>query len=123
MNKSYVYGCFKWIVNHFSRYYTKDELPDDLKKRVDIFYQSISQALDWDNLSLEDAKYLGFLCLEDIGEDSIWFFPTWMYPLIPEGLTVYDMSGNRKEFHRDTMSSENLYGCLSYGLVFNDGNF
>ena len=122
MNKRYMNSCYRWLLNELIPYYNNEDLPTELKQRVSKFYESIDTTIDWFNLSAEDMLFLGFLNWEEQPTSGVWFIPAWMFPIIPEGIVLYDIDGVSFEFNSKTASKESMFGCLKYGIMLTDNN-
>lgn len=118
---NYVNKCLRWLTTALVDEAQKDSVSLALQDKLDKCFTAITSAIDWENLTYEDVKQLGFMCYgeEEESEDSLWLIPIWLYPAIPEGLTCYMMESDRKFiFNRRNATYSNFYGCLEYGIKF-----
>ena len=66
-------------------------------------------------LTTDEASLLGFTQWSE-DDQSLYLIPSWLYPALPVGLQVTDISGEVSEFSPETHDSESRYGCLAYGI-------
>lgn len=120
MNTNYINSCFRWLINELFPYYNLKKLPNDLMLKMDTFYDSVNKTFDWYNPSKTDLLKLGFINWEDHSVDDctagVWFIPCWLFPVIPEGMTLYDTSEKPFLFKKEEASKKTMYGCLTYGV-------
>lgn len=118
LNENYINRCLLWMMGELADLYANDniELPENFNTKIDTFYNCISTAIDWENLSIEDLRRLGFLNWDMDNKDSVWFIPSWLEPIIPEGLLVYDKDGREFEFNSEEAPINVMYGCLTFGV-------
>lgn len=108
-------SCLRWLANELQPFYDNSDLPVMLSSKIDVFYDSITSIVDWDNLDTDVLLQLGFLNWEE-DDCGVWFIPKWLYYAIPEGQIVYDKNNKPFEFHKNTSSKETMFGCLEYGV-------
>lgn len=122
---NYVTRCFRWLANELVIPYMDSALPAPLKNKVDTFYESIRNTIDWDALTREDCLWLGFMnsqrdMLSAQGViQELWLIPQWLIPIIPEGMYVEDVHGNRFQYNAKMCDKTTQFGVLGYGLVLN----
>lgn len=122
INEPRINRYLQWLTNEFIMYHNDKTLPKDLCKKIDTFYQCLSNSIDWRCLTKEELYRLGFL---NWGEDEqsidsgVWFIPQWLFRTIPEGTQLYDKNGDPFIFHRADASKEIMYGCLTFGVKLN----
>lgn len=118
MNRGYVNRCLRWLANEMFPFYFDGELPKELEAKVDTFYKSIEGCIDWYNMTRKDLLRLGFLNLEEDEDvtNSLWLIPTWLFPVIPEGMTVYDADKKPFAFFKNSAPQDVMYGCYTFGI-------
>lgn len=119
----YIHRCLRWLANGMVSEYLEKKLPPELDKRIDSFYVCIKKAIDWYNLTREDFLNLGFMCWMERDDKELWLIPHWLFPVIPEGITLTDSHGNDLTFNSKTASRAITFGCLSYGLFVPKDDF
>lgn len=116
---NYIVRCLRWLANNIAPEYVNNSLNPSLMKKMDNFYHSLESVISWNNLTKEDCMALGCICYDDPDcPYETWFFPAWLYPLIPEGLSVIDNEGKEVIFHRKDIPFTLFYGNLTFGLRF-----
>lgn len=119
----YVTRCFRWLSNELVGPYREGCLPAPLKNKIDTFYDSIRSTIDWDMLTRDDCLWLGFInsqrdMISAKGViQELWLIPQWLIPVIPEGLLVEDIKGNRFEYREKVCDKTTHFGVLEYGIV------
>ena len=116
MPKNYVNACLRWMMNELYPYYCNNSLPEHLRCKLDVFYDSIDRQFDWSNPTEEELHNLGFLNWAEDYTDSVWFIPNWLTPVIPEGLTVWNQNNEPFTYLRHAHSREVNFGCLTFGI-------
>ena len=66
-------------------------------------------------LTTAEASLIGFTQWSE-DDPSLYLIPAWLYPALPVGLQVTEISGEESEFSPETHDSESRYGCLAYGI-------
>lgn len=89
----------------------------ELRAAMEQVYKSMGEAIDWDVLTVKEAKELGF-CKWDEGAE-LYLIPIWLYPAIPDDLELTCISGETA-FKKD-IDTDTRFGCLAYGLLFEEG--
>ena len=121
MNKNYINGCLRWLANELVSFYRTKTLPKAVMSKLNVFYESVEASIDWYRLSKQDLLTLGFLNWEEheTADDlyGVWFIPNWLFPVIPEGMTVYTSDGSSFLFNSEKAPTEVIYGCLTFGII------
>lgn len=70
---------------------------------------------EWKKLLIAQAKLLGFKLWDE--DSNLMLIPGYLYQYIPEGLELYSILGDKKEYKNYTdLDNECRYGCLAYGI-------
>ena len=122
--KKEIQNCLTWITNRVSETIIYDNWSDDLKikqnKEVfDTFYSELKKHIDITKLTIEEAKELRFRRWDEELPD-LWLFPLYLVPLIPEGLEVMSISGNKFKYEKDKADNDIRFGCVAYGIEIKD---
>lgn len=119
----YVTRCFRWLTNELVIPYMENKLPVALKTKIDTFYDSVRKTVDWDSLTRDNCLWLGFMnsqrdMISAQGViQELWLIPQWLIPIIPEGMYVEDVQGNRFQYNSATCDKTTQFGVLGYGIV------
>lgn len=117
---------FTWLANKLSESNTYESWTDELrvqelKDGFRTFYTSLinNKLIDLEKLTIEEAKELRFRKWDDEHPD-LWLFPLWIVPLIPEGMTVYNLNGEARKYEKDKFDNDIRYGCVAYGVMLKE---
>lgn len=99
------------VLNRMSEEYVYGSGSCDFER----LYEQIGEKVDLKSLTIEDAKYLGF-CRWDEEYPNLWLMPIWLFPIIPEGMELMDINGEKFKFERDKADKDIRFGCLAYGI-------
>ena len=66
-------------------------------------------------LTTTEASLIGFTQWSE-DDPSLYLIPSWLYPALPVGLQVTEISGEESEFSPETHDFDSRYGCLAYGV-------
>lgn len=121
---------------------------NDTKNIFRAFYESIklNELIDWNNLDEMTAKELRFgkwatdedidtkikriRASSDVDEEKerkiqlaentrrLFLIPAWLFPLIPEGMELISISGDRI-INDGQLDSRVRFGCVTYGIHIN----
>ena len=70
---------------------------------------------EWKKLLIPQAKALGFNLWEE--NSNLMLIPGYLYQYIPEGLELYSISGEKKQYKDYTdLDNDTRFGCLAYGI-------
>lgn len=122
-DSEYLTRCFRWLANELVVSYMNSTLPAPLKNKVDTFYDSVRKTIDWESLTRNDCLWLGFMNSQrDMVSaqgviQELWLIPQWLIPVIPEGICVEDIHGNRFQYYSRICDKSTQFGVLGYGLV------
>ena len=90
------------------------------KEKCNKFLKVLKEAFDWDDIDNETAELLGFSKWESEGElKNLRLIPGYLYPIIPHGLEIIDISGN-KEIFDGTQDKDVRCCCLAYGIMIKE---
>ena len=118
MDIGYIQRCLRWLGNSVIKEYisNKESLSVELNKRIDDFLESINSHISWDMISRKDAQELGFVLWSKQDGYDIWLIPTYLYPIIPEGLEVVDGDGDDVIFNSSCLADDSYRSWCGYGL-------
>ena len=72
--------------------------------------------IDFNELSLHDAKILGLTEFDTHTIGKIWLIPIFLYRAIKKGTILYDISGDKVEVGKYTINTDTRAGYLAYGV-------
>lgn len=116
--KSELVNHFTWITNQLSQLNQYDWSDDMKKKELDkafkTFNNSFKKYIDFDNLTVDEARELRFQKFDD--ESDLWLIPLYLLPILPEGLKVKSISGEELIVGKDKLDNDTRFGALAFGL-------
>lgn len=114
-----IQNCLTWLVNKVSEtiiYNWDNEFKiKENKEGFNKFYEELKKHIDFTKLTVEEARELRFQRWSE-EQPSLWLFPLYLVPIIPEGLEVTFISGNKAIYEKDKMDNDIRYGCVAYGI-------
>ena len=117
--KKEIQNCLTWLVNKISEtiiYDWKDGFKiKENKKSFEEFYEELKKHIDFTKLTVEEAKELRFKRWSD-EQPNLWLFPLYLVPIIPEGLEVTSISGNKYKYEKEKADNDIRFGCVAYGI-------
>lgn len=118
--KKEIQNCITYLANKLSEVYVYDSWNTDLKLEelklgFDTFYDELKKHIDFTKLTIEEAKELRFRKWSDEMPD-LWLFPLYLVPLIPEGLDITYISGEKGKYQKDNMDNDIRFGVVAYGI-------
>jgi hypothetical protein len=112
--KKVVQNNLTWIINKLSEEYVY-KWNDNNKENFERFYEELKKNIDLTKLTREEARELRFGKWSEEQPD-LYLFPLWLVPIIPEGLDVVDICGNRYKYEKETADNDIRFGCVPYGI-------
>ena len=115
----------KQVLSDVAPYIMLDNIYDNAtiekyKEKCNRFLKVLKEAFDWDDIDNETAELLGFGAWESEGElKNLRLIPGYLYPIIPNGLEIVDISGN-KEIFDGTQDKDVRCCCLAYGIMIKE---
>ena len=122
---SFIHRILRWLANGITNDYVCNRLSPALTNKMNKFYTTLQTTFDWEKLTREDCRALGFMCYgaDENEEYEVWCIPAWLYPIIPEGLNVTDNDFTTFQFKRVERPFKVTYGVLEYGLIFKNPTY
>ena len=118
--KKEIQKCLTWLANMSSQVIVYENWSDEYKttktKEVfNVFYEELKKHIDFNNLTVEEARELRFgRWSEEL--PNLWLFPLYLVPIIPEGLEIMYIDGEKGIFKKDEMDNDIRFGCVAYGI-------
>ena len=118
--KKEVENCLTYLANKLSESYVYSNWTNDIKAQelelgFNTFYDELKKHIDFTKLTIEEAKELRFKRWGD-DQPDLWLFPLYLVPIIPEGLEVTFISGEKAKYEKDKMDNDIRFGCVAYGI-------
>lgn len=119
MNKELV-NHFTWLANVMAESYnynwSAEFKANEIKNNFDKFYESAKKLdLDLDKLTVDELKEMRFGKWDD--ESNLWLIPLWFVPLLPVGIELTTISGEKVKYTGDNIDLDIRFGCIAYGIV------
>lgn len=118
--KKAVHDTLTWLANKVGETIVYDTWDDafcrkELKDAYEKAKEYLGKYIDWDNLTNEQCDYLRFGWWSD--ESKLRLIPIWLYPLIPVGITLYDIGGGKTVFNGSNIDTDHRQGYLAFGII------
>ena len=117
-------NCLTWLINKVSETIIYDNWSNELKNKenkesFEKFYKELKKHIDFTKITVEEAKELRFQRWDE-EQPNLWLFPLWLVPIIPEGLEVTSISGNKYKYEKNKADNDIRFGCVAYGIEIKD---
>ena len=116
--KQEIVNCMSWLTNKMSEIYVYCGSPEfsikEFNYGFDRFYEELKRHIDFEKLTVEEARELRFGKWDD--ESDLWLFPLWLVPIIPEGLEVMSISGEKYKYEEEKADKDIRFGCVAFGI-------
>lgn len=87
----------------------------EIKEAHNKLVEELRKHIDWNNLTVDDCKELRFNQWSD--ELPIWLIPIWLLDVIPAGMELTCISGEKVVFNsKEDIDIDTRFGCLAYGI-------
>lgn len=117
--KKEIQNCLTWLVNRVSETneynWENDFKVYENKKSFNTFYEELKKHIDFTKITVEEAKELRFQRWDE-EHPELWLFPLYLVPIIPEGLEVTSIGGNKYKYEKDKADNDIRFGCVAYGI-------
>ena len=121
--KKEIQNCLTWLVNRVSETieYNWDDgfKAKENKKSFETFYKELKNHIDFSKITIEEAEELRFQRWDE-EQPNFWLFPLYLVPIIPEGLEVMSISGDKFKYEKDKADNDIRFGCVAYGIEIKD---
>lgn len=113
--KQEIVNCMSWLINQTAEIYVyKRYNMQKTRYAFDEFYRELKRHIDFEKLTVEEARELRFGKWDD--ESDLWLFPLWLVPIIPEGLEVMSISGEKYKYEEEKADKDIRFGCVAFGI-------
>lgn len=117
-----VISCLVWYANASAKgVLCGNSWPDtfvrDYNKQIATqFWTTLAGSINFVGMSEEEAEELGFYQYEE--GSTLWLFPLWLVPMIPENLTVFNVNGEKFKYKREKAAITTIgVGFAPFGLT------
>lgn len=115
-----------WLINQLSQSYIYENWSTELKvsenkKKFNKFYEELKKNIDLTKITKEEAQELRF-CKWSEEYPNLYLFPLWLVPIIPEGLEIMDICGEKYKYNSKTADNDIRFGCVAYGIEIKESN-
>lgn len=118
-----VQNCLTWLANKVSETVIYDWNYEfkirENEDSFDKFYKELKKHIDFKKITVEEAKELRFQRWSE-EQPNLWLFPLYLVPIIPEGLEVTSIGGNKYKYEKDKADNDIRFGCVAYGIEISD---
>lgn len=113
---------FTWLVNRLSVLNTYDWSADykqkQLEESFEAFYKSLWKTeniplIDLSEMTVETALELRFQKWDS--DSNLYLIPLWFKPLIPIGIELTSINGEKIVYDGNNIDDDIRFGCLAYG--------
>ena len=114
---------FTWLVNRLSVLNTYDWSADykqkQLEESFEAFYKSLWKTeniplIDLSEMTVETALELRFQKWDS--DSNLYLIPLWFKPLIPIGIELTCINGEKIVYDGNNIDDDIRFGCLAYGI-------
>lgn len=112
---------FTWLTNKLaeSNTYPWSEKfkAEEIKRAFDKFYESAKNTLDLDlnKLTIAELQEMRFMRWSE--ESDLWLIPLWFVPLLPVGIELTTIFGQKVTYTGDNIDLDIRFGCIAYGIM------
>lgn len=116
--------CMCWLVNKLSEANSYESWSNEFKakenkKAFDKFNEEMRKHIDFNKLTIEEARELGFVVFNG-NIPNLYLIPLYLVPMLPNGLEVTCISGEKKFVGNDYIDKDIRFGCIAYGVEIFD---
>ena len=118
--KKEIKNCLTWYANKVAETVQYTSWSDDFcrketKESTDTFLNELKKHIDWDNLTVEEARELRF-CLWDEDMPNLYLIPLYLLPILPIGMEVTSIDGEKIINDGSNLDNDIRFGCIAYGI-------
>lgn len=116
-----VRNCFTWFANAAAKPVLYESWSDEfrlksLREAYKNFIEFLSNRIDFNSLTREEAKELRFCRWDD--DSDLYLIPLYLVPAIPVGTELTTISGEKVVYEGvDSIDLDTRFGCLAYGIT------
>ena len=112
---------FTWLANQLAESYTyktwsTEFKVNELENAFKRFYESAKKLeLDLNKLTVDELREMRFCKWDD--KSDLWLIPLWFVPLLPVGIELTSIFGNKVTYTGDNLDLDVRFGCIAYGIT------
>lgn len=120
--KNEIRNSLTWYANQIEMAYRYWNNPNDTYTEIKIaqtkFLEEIKKHIDFFKLTKEEAVELRFGKWTD--ESDLYLIPIWLLPIIPIGIELTAIDGEKVVYDGKNVDDDTRMGCLAYGIVIKE---
>lgn len=121
--KNEIRNCLTWYANRVAettQYNWSDEFcRKEIKETTEKFLDELKKHIDWDNLTVEEARELRFMQWDEDMPD-LYLIPLWLLPILPIGMEVTSIDGTKIINNGTNIDNDIRFGCIAYGITIKE---
>lgn len=86
----------------------------EIKEAHDRFIEEVKKHIDFNNLTVEEAKELRFGKWKD--DSDLYLIPLYLLPAIPIGTKLTSIFGEGVIYDGTNVDNDIRFGCIAYGI-------
>ena len=123
--KQAIVNCLTWYTNKVAETTQYTSWSDDfcrkeIKESTERFLNELKKHIDWNNLTVEEAKELRF-CRWDEDKPDLWLIPLWLLPIVPIGMELESIDGDKIIYDGTNVDNDIRFGVIAYGINIKEG--
>ena len=92
----------------------------EIKEAHDMFIEEIKKFIDFNNLTVAEAKELRFGKWSE--ETDIYLIPLYLLPVVPIGMKLTSIFGKDIIYDGTNVDNDIRFGCIAYGIRIKEDN-
>lgn len=121
--KNEIRNCLTWYANRVAettQFYWSDEFcRKEIKETTEKFLDELKKHIDWNNLTVEEARELRFMQWDEDMPD-LYLIPLWLLPILPIGMEVTSIDGTKIINNGTNIDNDIRFGCIAYGITLKE---
>ena len=122
--KQEIINCFTWYTNRVAETVQYTSWSDEycrktIKEATDKMLDVLSENIDWNNLTKEEAYELRFMRWSE-DQPDLYLLPLYILPILPIGTKIISIFGEEIIYDGTNVDNDIRYGCIAYGIEIKD---
>lgn len=115
-----IQNCLSWYANKIAETtqynsWSNEYCRKEVQKSTDKMLAEIRKHIDWDNITIEEARELRFRRWSEEQPD-LYLIPLWLLPILPIGTKLICINGNEIIYDGSNVDNDIRCGCIAYGI-------